>query len=476
MRFSAVLRCVTSGTTLTKKISHLAERVEQHLSTPHDGLAPDARAQAVDDLWQQVVATVPSARALKETDTLLALVCRMLRYGVKPAHDKAASTTWSVLIGDLAPYSDIEANSVLAYPGTVESFLGGEGAMGNALCGNTNGNRDSGEWEGPPLLQLTRETLLLTGGVVPLSSRVPCTDGRVLGQLLGAFCGCCESVAESSVCGDALTKSCLLEVSAAVLNALKVFEDAITGENCKFLNPPLLRLLRLLVRLDHERGSQQNKQGSVSLEFTEDFCERLTNVLPTNALGARIVLHFIFEQHNLFPEEMVPLALVCVAFRGVWLRYAKADDSFPCLKHLQSMNEAVDVTLQRNANNNNLLGLREGDEAELRLLLSVALLRGMRLHADSPEEFLRNAISIVDSCPASISVEYEILMAKTKLLEMFSDDETSCSAIYDDLLQSLRAIVELDRVKSRMTHHRPTCAVGKTFRAATKYQNSGTTE
>ncbi|CBH12759.1 hypothetical protein, conserved [Trypanosoma brucei gambiense DAL972] len=436
MRASAAVRCILSSTTLTSQITQLVQRAEQHLNVkPANPCSLDTSSTPVaDNLWEQVMAVAPSARALKETDTLLALVFRLLRNGLQPPSGEAAAETWSALIRDLAPYSDVEANSVLSYPGTPECAEELRGAMANALCAAEGRNNANCDLDDRPLLRLTRETLLLTGGVVPLSARVPCSDGGAIGQLLDAFCVCCEAS------GNAMMSSASLEeMSKAVLSALHVIAETVDVRETSPLVLSLLRFMRLLgVR---EKG--QYKQNDESMGSVASFAEELTSVLANNGLGARIVLFFVHEHCEATPEEMVPLPLVCLAARGIWRHYRTADTTFPCLEHLKYVNGAVDVTLQRNANNNNILGLQENEEGDLRLQVSLALLKGMRLHADSPDVFLRSAIDVVDSCPASLSLEYEVLVAKTNLLDMFADDEASCSAIYDDLLQSLRALVEL---------------------------------
>ncbi|PWU85422.1 hypothetical protein C4B63_163g16 [Trypanosoma cruzi] len=124
-----------------------------------------------------------------------------------------------------------------------------------------------------------------------------------------------------------------------------------------------------------------------------------------------MVLLFLAEHHAEYDDEMVHIPLVRIAAWAIWRQYEKHERFF-CLRQLQHVNDAVDVTLQRNANNGNPLALDDSDEAALRLLLSLALLRVMRVEAVSPDVFLRDAVDIVDRSPMTLSIEYELIVAK----------------------------------------------------------------
>ncbi|ESL11287.1 hypothetical protein TRSC58_00966 [Trypanosoma rangeli SC58] len=430
MRFSALARCASAGGSLSSRLAELAQRVEEHLASR--GTAATAHD---DGLWKQVLSTAHCARSLKETDTALAIVFRLLRCGCRPS----CGAVWPGLIRDLAPYSDVEANAVLSYPGVPEGSDGGRGATPAQPA------RELGEMPAvgseldmadmPPLLRPTRATLLMTGGVVPLSARVPCSDGGALSALLEVFCSAYDASDGSGGGDNELTVAYLQEVSAAVVSALQPITATLFLTELSPLARALLRFFGLLFQFSARQSVKQP-------HLAEQFAKKLTKLLPDNALGARIVLLFLAERHAEFGDEMMHLPLVRLAARGVWRHYEK-HESFSCLRHLRRVNEAVDVTLQRNANSGNPLAMDEADEAALRLLLSLALLRAMRVEAISPDVFLSDAVDIVDRAPMTLSIEYELIVAKVQLLDLFLDDAASSSAIYDNLLQSLRAIVEL---------------------------------
>ncbi|RNF26742.1 uncharacterized protein Tco025E_00976 [Trypanosoma conorhini] len=428
MRFSSMARCASAGgCSLSGRLAALAQRVEEHIAS-----RGTAAAAHDDGLWEQVLSTAHCARALKETDTALAVVFRLLRCGCRPS----LKAVWPGLIRDLAPYSDIEANAVLAYPGVPEGPCSRRGVGPVPHAGGPEEAPALGSEtemaDMPPLLRPTRETLLMTGGVVPLSARVPCSDGGALSVLIEAFCGACDA-AEGGA--NEPTAAYLQEVAAAVVSALQPISATMLLTESSPLARALVRFFRLLLQFSTRQPGEQPR-------LAEHFAKGLTKLLPDNALGARIVLLFLAERHAEFGEEMVQLPLVRLAARAVRRHYEK-HENFSCLRQLQDVSEAVDVTLQRNANSGNPLAVDAADEAALRLLLSLALLRAMRVEAASPDVFLGDAVDIVDRAPMTLSIEYELIVAKVQLLGLFLDDASSSGAIYDDLLQSLRAIVEL---------------------------------
>ncbi|EAN89515.1 hypothetical protein C3747_84g95 [Trypanosoma cruzi] len=429
MRLSAVARCAPSSGTLSSRLTHLVQSAEEHIASR--GTAATVRD---DGLWEQVLATAHCARALKETDTTLAIVFRLLRCGCYPSR----SAVWPGLIRDLAPYSDIEANAVLSYPGVPEGPES-QSEAGPWRCARVPedilaAGRESEVPDMPPLLRPTRETLLMTGGVVPLSARIPCSDGGALSVLLESFCSVCEASHGGDGDGE-MTVNFFQDVTAAVVSAMQPITATIVLTESSPLARALVRFFRLLFNFSARQSGGQ-------LHLAENFAKGLTKLLPENALGARMVLLFLAEHHAEYGDEMVHIPLVRIAAGAIWRQYEK-HESFSCLRQIQHVNDAVDVTLQRNANNGNPLALDDSDEAALRLLLSLALLRVMRVEAVSPDVFLRDAVDIVDRSPMTLSIEYELIVAKVELLDLFLDDESSSSAIYDDLLHSLRAIVEL---------------------------------
>ncbi|KAH9586732.1 hypothetical protein LSM04_008446 [Trypanosoma melophagium] len=438
MRLTSRLWCPSAGSTLTARLAQLAQRI--------DTLTPNKEVD--NSLWGDVVAVAGVAGETRETDTAMALVLRLLHH----RNSAPPAGVWAALIRDLAPYGDVEANTVLAYPGVTldgNSYFSvasagklqydrlqmersgtgtGTSSLSSSLVSMEKGPMDTGI-----LLRPTRETLLLTGGVVPLSARAPCSDGSALASLLKAFCSSYEMSS-----GEDKSLTVLKDVMDAVISTLQLIAATLVLIESSPVTRSLLRFFQVVFR----SGKEQEKEEKQKEPLAEQFALNLIKVLPMNALGARVVILFLAEQCTSFPDDMIYLPLVRIAVRGLWLYYESVDD-FSCLQQLQQVNDAVDVTLQRNANSGNSLGLVESDESDIRLLLSLALLRLMRLQADSPDIFLRDAVDIVDRCPVNLSVEYELLAAKVKLLDLFIDDPESSSTIYDDLLQSLRALVEL---------------------------------
>ncbi|KAG8344549.1 hypothetical protein ERJ75_000828500 [Trypanosoma vivax] len=462
MHVSAIARRISSGITLTRQIEELGQRLEQHVGGTHGSVATaitthdpphGAGGGRVDELWEQVLSVGKSAHALKETDSLLSVVFHLLRRKLYPSPNTAAAI-WPALVRDLVPYSDIEACSVLAYPGVPEPL----DETSDAPCCSTHTGAGDDPPNEPPLLWPTRDTLLLTGGVIPLSARLPCSDGASLSLLLNAFCECFEAPVENK--GEAVGKAIMGEMCTTVLSALRSIAATVLLTESSPVTSALVRFLRLIAMRSADGTDGKN------MEQVEDFAENLADVLSNNAAGARVLVQFILEQHNLFPEELLHLPLVRIAARSIWHHYKTPDPSFPLRECLQRVNDAVDVTFQRNANSNNPLQLQEEEEADLRMLLALSLLRAMRLQAPSPDVFLREAIDIVDNCPSNPQLEYELIAAKIGLLDIFSEDESSCSAIYDDLLQSLRALVEL----------RPREMEGGTHDACTTWRDSGPAE
>ncbi|ORC85338.1 uncharacterized protein TM35_000361980 [Trypanosoma theileri] len=448
MRLTSFLRCPAAGSTLTARLSQLALRVETLYPYKRTEIHTPPKEEDDGSLWKDVVAVAGAAGEARETDTAMALVLRLLHY----SKSSPPAGVWATLIRDLAPYGDVEANTVLTYPGVISngyshsSHTSAERSQYRRLSmersgtgiesGGVGGNIEEGPVDSGILLRPTRETLLLTGGVVPLSARAPCSDGGALANLLNAFC----SSYEASSSDESISLSVVKDVMDAVVSTLRLIAPTVVLTESSSVTRSLLRFFQLVFRPGKQEKEEEKKKEQQKL--AEELAIHLIKVLPINAVGARVVILFLAEQHKSFPDDMIHLPLVRIAVKGLWLNYESVDD-FSCLQHLQQVNDAVDVTLQRNANSGNSLGLEEADESDIRLLLSLALLRLMRLQADSPDIFLRDAVDIVDRCPVNLSVEYELLAAKVQLLDLFIDDPESSNTIYDDLLQSLRALVEL---------------------------------
>ncbi|KPI86118.1 hypothetical protein ABL78_4810 [Leptomonas seymouri] len=543
LRRGTLRRCGTAAAqTLTAWLSRLAEQAEALPELPGGGAATSVAASAVAatssssppstaasscstaaavQLFRDIEEAVAHANALRETDTLFSVLHCLLRKRYYPADVGA----WARLAERLLPFGGIEAGSVLHYPGQPKAarrrdepsaYTSGASSAWLATSTSTSFGSDSPK---SYCLPVTREMLLMTGGVVPLSARVPCGDGRMVALFLGNFIqfvrGCDGGVGgDDSPCRTTPhrqgglspeVEAAVRSVSQAVLQALKVNASTLQWE---LLLPSLLDYLRLLQELDLQsaalslRGSREtvaqgagadegNSEGeTVETEQRTRFLQRMMDglahaVLVGGAHGARVVVHYLndifaevvegFQSTGCFlqlsnedaqflywVQQRYLISLTRSCMRAVYLHYTPSSAvqaqharrpstssdlilASPINSKIQSLYDQIDVVFQQNTNAGNPLHMHEAAIAQLKDIHTLALLRALRIEEAAPDAYLRRALEVVDRVPASMAIEGELIAGKARLLDLDSDtvDEDGRTAVYNDLLASLRSLVEM---------------------------------
>lgn len=530
-----VLRCsAAAAQTLTAWLSRLAEQSDA-LPRANSGGSSTASASSsavAAQLFSDIESAAAHANALRETDTLFSIFHAVLLKDYYPADAQC----WARLAELLLPFGGVEATTVLHYPGQTHAAAGRN--TGAAVSSDFPSASSSASAASPrPFhLPITRETLLLTGGVVPLSARVPCGDGRVIAHFLDSFGRYVRRTQEAKGAQKGASSellSAVRAVSRTVVAALRLNAATLRWE---LLLPALLDHLRLLHELDlacaatlqaadapaglvaeeeggeveDERDGEENTvdgSGAAAApsassphpsegRLLQRMAARLSHTALTHgAHGARVVLYYLnghfadvverFRHSDALanePQEAMRqlywsqqrylIALTRTCMRGIYLHYtsestAAAGNSAttasssssslatlvsrdvvlasPMHPVIESLYDRIDVVLQENVNGGNPLQVEETVLAQLRDIHTLALLRALRLEEAAPDAYLRRALEVVDRVPASMAIEAELIAGKVRLLDLDSDvvDEDGRTAIYNDLLTSLRSLVEM---------------------------------
>ncbi|CAC9446786.1 hypothetical protein conserved [Leishmania donovani] len=561
LRYAPMRRC--SAAAMQTLSSWLTDLAEESMAVPsatdavlhtrqNDGQGPTRKTPA--QLWRELEDAAAHANALRETDTLFSILRCLLLKQQYPTDVHA----WARLAKQLLPYSGIEQRSVLHYPGRPDAsyrrdghprgsslanlssssdpvLTGADGGIGDDGASRRGGGgaRRGGEHAVPYSLYPSRETLLLSGGVVPLSARVPFGDGRAIALFVRGFTRFVEG--QLGVQPHTQLTSELLQVvkdvSDAVTEALAANADSLQLE---LLLPALLDYMELLHVLDlctatatgrgplamkDERraaagatgrddepsghGRSSPPRSSRPTRFLQNMANDLAqNVMAGAARGARVVLYYLSERFAAVVEAyqadapatftdkmywaqqryLLTLTRACMwsisqhytpattaalsaapgsvasspspHVQGLRSTVAPTDlvATAPMNAHIQALYDHIDVLFQRNTHADNPLHLTDEEVAQLKEIHTAALLRALRIEEAAPDAYLRRALEVVDRVPASMAIEGELIAGKVRLLELDSDtvDEEGRAAIYDDLLTSLRSLVEM---RPRFSRH-----------------------
>ncbi|CCW71179.1 unnamed protein product [Phytomonas sp. Hart1] len=533
-RFNPLLRDTAFiRTTLSQWARQLAV---QAAALPSWSGPPSSSSASTRALWEDVVHAIRHGFAMKETDTLYSVVRCLLAKGYSPP----LWELWPQMAKWLLMYADVESTSVLCYPGEPEATLRAEAASAkrpfppNRLItvdkdfasSNGDGMVNSAKEKEPDddgqgyFIFPSREMLLLTGGVVPLSARVPCADGTLLRQFLEMFCryvreeilpkvnpfgGSDNPQGEGS--RDEIDKVYTL-LSHMNESLFEVIQTNLNTIRIHLVLEWVAQYVALLWDVDHLLGelSQQNfgldeephakpkpnKESqpptSLLLAFVRSFVKKELNS-STSALGARLALcgvaftihrmvtsegnptssfrggaEFDFSSLLSFPgylisevsfsERRLQFDTLSVAVRGVLRHYERsafdpknahsAMRAWPPLASLLAkVYDFVDVSLQYNANQNNPLNIAEEGEQQLRQDVLLTWVRCLRVETESPNDFLRDSMSIVERSAPSLGLEAELIAGKVALFDYFELLEEGKQTIYNDILTSLRHLIEL---------------------------------
>ncbi|EPY28530.1 hypothetical protein STCU_05050 [Strigomonas culicis] len=283
----------------------------------------------------------------------------------------------------------------------------------------------------------------MTGGVVPLSSRAPAADGSALALFL-------DGAARFVMAGRGQTPP------AVGLDApwFGRFTDMLL--RVLVANERTLQLARVGDALAHFLGLFDPDMDR-SPPFEEayfHFLSQLCACVTHEALGSRLALTVLraaatagdadgWSDDVLLARDRrhLRLARLCALHTVQHLTPANRPADRHVAALLQYTLERVDAVFQNNANQGNLLQLEESYEVQVRTEVTVALLRALRLEADSPDTFLRGATALADRCPSTVPIECELIAGKADLLEAFELEADVRQVVYTDLVTSLRNLV-----------------------------------
>ncbi|KAG5511837.1 hypothetical protein GH5_08151 [Leishmania sp. Ghana 2012 LV757] len=355
LRYASMRRCSAAAMqTLSAWLTNLAEEavampsaaaVDQH-TRKSDG--PESARKTPAQLWRELEDAATHANALRETDTLFSILQCLLLKQQYPTDIHA----WARFAKQILPYSGIEQRTVLHYPGRSDAsyrrdgyrrgsslaafpsssdsaLTGSDGSFGDADASGPGSDalRRGGAHATPHSLYPSRETLLLSGGVVPLSARVPLSDGRVVALFVRGFTRFIEGQlgAQAHAQPNVELLQVVQDVSCAVMQALAANADSLQLE---LLLPVLLDYMGLLHVLDlrtatptdagslatedkrrdaagaARNGEAPNGDGQSSPQPSSRatrFLQNIANELSNNAMaggarGARVVLYYLSDR------------------------------------------------------------------------------------------------------------------------------------------------------------------------------------
>jgi len=488
---------------LTAWVAQLAAEAESLRDAASSSSSSSCATTTLDErlrkTWSGILGASAHAAAMKESDALFSVARLLILAGLAPPRD-VAGAIWPPLVERLLSSSDVEQHAVLKYPGTSDAAnrrAAAEKDVGRRDCdvGSSSSSSSHGakrEVYVPP----TREVLLVSGGIIPLSSRRAEADGEALALMMYDFVSSIGEMAGTSNAQngawiDGVDATALLQhVSEALVKVL-----ATNAASLRFthVEGALIAFLQLLqVHDEHHHAQQQQQQQRASSGEDEKLKTPTQPLLPTcatammkaldapsNGLGARVVLRFLNVSHahqrcasrwgphgaaatraldvstprpsaELSPDAkwhrhqtfLELLQRTCEHLPRHYTIAALGGDG--AVRHvLQSLMVHLDVVLQHNANDANPLKFEQTALDALHVVVYTALLRAMRLELHGPEAFIRAAMSVMDRCPNSMAIEAELLDGKAALLDLPDLSAEARSDIYDDLVATLRNMVDL---------------------------------
>eukprot|EP00796_Vickermania_ingenoplastis_P010859 gene10859-7525_t len=472
MFFRTSCRC-TGQSSFSRELESLVRRVR---SLPVKLAAGNSTANQAD-VWRSLGQLSAKAHALKETDTVFGVLEHLLRKGWTPP----SLEVWSNLAQHLLPYSDVESHAVLHFPGASEEIV----AAGQAVSPTTASSLEFSRSTWGSHVHPSRETLLLTGGVIPLSARFPCSDGRTLGIFLNHFCVHVRSqmswltkTEEDWKGGVDSFPQCLFQhlqdMMRIVIAAIAINQATLSVEQLAESFTAFLKLfwdVGVLTAVIEKSKLPENTSAEDSAEsqlapitsITTSFSSAIASLLAigVQGVGPTLALHYfsslsvgewISSGPHAWREEkgspMWPAHLAQVQMEALMsvvhaMRPICSVATVDIAPRLRTVERTLDRVFQHNANNENRLRISSDSEQQYRLDVAEMLLAGMRREALSPDNFLRDAMELVDRFPPSMAIEAELLSAKVQLLDVFDLDKEGKQAVYNDLLSSLRNLVEL---------------------------------
>lgn len=441
------------------------------------------------EIWNRLELLGAKAHALKETDTFFALFQYLVNKGYFPQN----FDSWLRFATYFLDFSDVESTTVLQYPGyRVEqsNCTSHKGLIPTADLSKyvLNGCRG---------FSLSRQTLLMTGGVVPLMNRMCTSDGSVLHFFLLAFC---EYVTLENGNGG-LSSPHPLEseknnyshefsfseehIVKAVLNMLHLSISFIK-KNCQtvnfsFVSAPVAQLMRFFWEISLYRVlssvTSRNESSFILLkEVKKQFSSLFELLLSVSegGLGPAVALQFfssflflddwtgesevwssiqsnicidkhVMDMHLSFFAQLQMENLLDV-LRSI--KNVDDDMKIDLLSMIRSVYGFLESFFQHNANHHNVFQISLSIEQKIRLIAAEVLLASMHREALLPDQFLQDAMEIIEKCAPSMFIEAVLLSAKVQLLEVYDLDKDKRAAVFKDLLTSLRNLVDL-RPKQR---------------------------
>lgn len=435
--------------------------------------------ELITQLWHDMERIAARAHALKETDSVYSILQMLLNKGYYPPN----LNWWTLLSRFLLPFGDVESHTVMQYPGGVE--CASSNTSGTSPC---FASLHSEEFtRGTPIargsyLYASRQTLLMTGGVIPLSAKYASANGTLLSRWVSQYVSYVRRAYFPSVLDrKSLNKSDhrnivetfpeslpshIVEFTISILESLEKNQRSIRLTAILDSMIDLLYLLWESCVLSAAKSwkppSSEGGGASLMEILFSKVISRALN-LTYHGVGPVLLLHFYASlpiscwtgeepsvwgllsarerPHLLSQCSLTQLdSLLNVLQVTKYLQNEIHDD---ILQSLQDIERSVDRIFQYNANHDNLLRINAEKEPTYRIAICEVLLSAMRHEAVSPDRFLREAMAIVERCPASMTIEAELLSAKVQLLEVFDLDHEGKSAVYKDLLTSLRNLVDL---------------------------------
>lgn len=446
---------------------------------PTAGEKQKKHEELVKQIWNDVEHIAARAHALKETDSAYSILQLLLSKGYYPPN----LSSWNILSRYLLPFVDVEGHTVLQYPGGVESMS--STSSSSPVFASLYSEAFT---RGAPIvrgsyLYASRQTLLMTGGVVPLSARCPSANGNVLSRWVKEYVNYVRNTYLSGVLGeggmdaksdiaDKVVVSLPDSLPSHVVDfTLSVFEALAKNQRSIHLNGIADSVVSLLYlaweccvhgalknSLSPKGDDGTNKMESLFLKMVS-CAQNATYHCIGPTLLLRFFAHLPFScwtgeapsiwgtldntsrQPLLSRWCQVQLDALLNVVRVV--KYLHKDLEADLLPYVRSLERTLDRVFQYNANHDDFLRINSEKEPLYRLAICELLLSVMRDESVSPDRFLREAMEVVERCPPSMAIEAELLSAKVQLLEVFDLDKDGKTAVYKDLLISLRNLVDL---------------------------------
>lgn len=434
LRCTSALWCAAANISFSAWIERLAHEAESITKASCD-------ASSETSLWTQLESVAGEASALKETDTVFSIVQCLWRSGCYPPQ----LPQWTKLAERLLMHADTEYRSVLSYPGVPDAELRRSHSLRRVprlLSEEVN--------SGVPVTRseyyvpVSRESLVLTGGVVPLSSRLPAADGVMLNLFLDAFLHYLTNTPGDYRSIDrTLLEETLTGLNQVIINVLRAHSHSMALRN---FSSAMDRYIALLSDCDAHMGTTLMKC----------YVEALISQVPANGLGPCLAVSgfaYLTASHHATSDFAKAVAdgsqagailpLLKTVTDAFYDGYTTPHDGAPMTPSLNHLKNFLEATLQHNAIMGNRLKLSDDADRKVRDSVLLGMLRAMRVEATAPDVFLRDSIPLIDKCSPSMSVESELIHGKVSLLSHFDLNDAATEAIYEDILNSLHNFVEL---------------------------------